>query len=43
MLMCINDPNIVELYVDVDFKMVQEMIDKGYIDEIPYKIREIYR
>ena len=43
MVMCIKEPNIVDLYVDVDFKLVKGMIDDGKGDEIPYKIREIMR
>jgi hypothetical protein len=31
-LMAIKDPNLVNIYVDIDFKLAQELLDQGHID-----------
>jgi hypothetical protein len=32
MIMAIKDPNQVNLYVDIDFKLAQELLDQGQVE-----------
>jgi len=32
MIMAIKDPNQVNLYVDIDFKLAQELLDQGNVE-----------